>query len=287
MKHSLFIFLSCIHLCLSAAEVLPDTVAVFGKTEIKKERFKNFRLPNDPAERRKQLKKLIDTEIYITVIRQLLSLSAIAPDENTARRYIDFRKVQCGGNFPETFRKSLESQIKKSDFQLRSALYFTFYAAAPAAVEPSIADISRHYDLNREKFHIATDSKFGIFRAGNNDEKGRKNAAVILSRMRQGEEFDALAGQFDPAGMIRSSGGKDRPELTAAVKNMKEGETRAVPTGSGIYMIKMISKGSRTAIPLHESAPYIREMLSGMMLKNALEQYISEVLAKNPVKYFF
>lgn len=287
MKRFFHILLGSLPLFLGGAPQLPETVAVFGDVKLKKELFQRIPLPSDPTEWRKALKKLVDTEIYITVIRQLLERSAIVPDHNTASRYVAFRKAQCGGAFSPEFEKKLRAQITNSDFQLRAALFFTFHAADPAIVDPDMESINKHYDLNKEKFRTAVKSSFGIFRAGTNDDEGRKNAAVILSRLRQGEEFDALAKKFDPSGSVRNTAARHRETFAQAVKTVKTGETIAVPTDSGIYMIKVTARGKDRQIPLHEATPFIREMLSGLMLKNALEQYILEILAKTQVKYCF
>lgn len=287
MKRCFYIILNCFSLFLCSADQIPETIAVFGKVELKRDLFKNYSLPSSPEERRKFLKKLVDTEIYITIIRQLLERSAIVPDEKTASRYVNFRKIQCGGELPEILKKNLESSISSSDFQLKAALFFTFYAADPAIVEPSMAEISKHYDLNREKFRTPVKSDFGIFLAGGNDDKGRKNAAAVLARLRQGEGFDALAKQFDPAGSGRSKAYQYRKKFARVIKEVKTGETTAIPTESGIFIVKVRSRNKSTQLPLLEAAPIIREILSGVMLKNSLEQYIREILAKTPVKYCF
>lgn len=287
MKRCFYIILNCIPLLWCRAGQIPETIAMFGDIPIKVETVKNYPLPADREERRKVLKKLADTEIYITIIRQLLERSQISPGEKTALRYVNFRKIQCGGELPDSLKKTLESRIQDSAFQLKSALYFIFYAADPATVEPSMAKISKHYDLNREKFRTPVKGNFGIFRAGNNDDEGRRNAATVLSRLRQGEEFNALALKFDPDGSGKNSASRYRKKFAEAMKGIKNGETTAITTESGIFMVKVISRNTPTQIPLSEAAPVIREFLSGMMLKNSLEQYIREIIAKHPVKYCF
>ena len=61
----------------------------------------------------------------------------------------------------------------------------------------------------------------------------------------------------------------------------------SIKTPAGIFIVKVTSRQPSRNASLEEARPYIREILSGMMLKSALEQYMREILAKNPVRYFF
>ena len=280
-------FFLCVLLPLSlGAGELPPVVAKFGSVELKREQFKTFALPEKPEARRRELKKLVDTEVYLIVLRQLLELSKIPPDEKTARLYVELRKKQYGGKIPAATAKSLESRIGDKGFQLKSALYFTFLAAAPETVEPSPEAVGRHYELNRPGFRKPVRSEIALFRAGNNDDKGRERAKVILTRLRQGEDFQALARQFDPGGSRGRAPDEDKLPFERAVKELKPGETLPVPAASGIYMLKLVSR-TEEYIPLSEAAPAIREILSSRMLKEALERYMREILARTPVQYFF
>ena len=271
---------------LAAAGELPPVVAKFGTTELKREQFRTFSLPEQPDARRRELKKLVDTEVYLIILRQLLDLSKIPPDANTARRYVELRKKQFGGKIPAATAKNLESRIGDKGFQLKSALYFTFLAAVPEAVEPSSEAVGRHYELNKAGFRKPIRSEIALFRAGNNDAKGREQAKIILARLHQGEDFQALARQFDPGGSRGRAPAEDKLPFERAVKELKVGETLPVPAASGIYMLKLVSR-TEEYIPLSEAAPAIREILSSRMLKEALEQYMREILAKTPVQYFF
>lgn len=270
----------------AGAGELPPVVAKFGTTELKREQFRTFSLPEQPDARRRELKKLVDTEVYLIVLRQLLDLSKIPPDANTARRYVELRKKQFGGKIPAATAKNLESRVGDKGFQLKSALYFTFLAAVPEAVEPSSEAVGRHYELNKASFRKPVRCEIALFRAGNNDAQGRERAKIILSRLRQGEDFQALARQFDPGGSRGSAPAEDKLPFERTVKELKPGETLPVPAASGIYMLKLVSR-TEEYIPLSEAAPAIREILSSRMLKEALEQYMREILAKTPVQYFF
>ena len=64
---------------LPAAE-LPEVVAKFGNVELKRELFLRFRLPDAPGERQTALKKLVDTEVYLILVRRLLEQSGIPVD---------------------------------------------------------------------------------------------------------------------------------------------------------------------------------------------------------------
>ena len=271
---------------LLGAGELPPVVAKFGITELRRERFRTFSLPDKPDARRRELKKLVDTEVYLIILRQLLELSRIPPNENTARRYVELRRKQFGGKITPPAVKDLESRIGDKGFQLKSALYFTFLAAVPEAVEPTTEAVGRHYELNKPNFRKPVKSEIALFRAGNNDAKGREQARIILARLRQGEDFQALARQFDPGGSRGHAPAEDKLPFARAVSELKPGETLTVPAASGIYMLKLVSR-TEEYIPLSEAAPAIREILSSRMLKEALEQYMREVLAKTPVQYFF
>ena len=268
------------------ADELPPVVAKFGTTELKREQFRTFSLPEKPEARRQELKRLVDTEVCLIILRRLLELSRIPPDENTARRYVELRKKQYGNRIPPATAKSLESRIGDKGFQLKSALYFTFLAAAPETVEPTPEAVGRHYELNKVNFRKPEKSEIALFRAGDNDEKGRARAKVILSRLRQGEDFQALARQFDPGGSRGRAPEEEKLPFALVLRELKPGETRSVSAGSGIYMMKLVSR-TEGYIPLSEAAPAIREVLSSRMLKEALERYMREILAKTPVQYFF
>ena len=287
MKKSVKGLLLCVFFpFLLGAGELPPVVAKFGTAELKRERFKAFPLPDEPDARRRELKKLVDTEVCLIILRQLLELSRIPPDENTARRYVDLRKKQFGGKIPAATARSLESRVRDKGFQLKAALYFTFLAAVPEAVEPSPEAVGRHYELNKVNFRKPVRSEIALFRAGNNDAKGREQAKIILARLRQGEDFQALARQFDPGGSRGRAPAEDKLPFERALKELKPGETLPVPAASGIYMLKLVSR-TEEYVPLNEAAPAIREILSSRMLKEALEQYMREILAKTPMQYFF
>lgn len=273
-------------LFLGGAE-LPPVVARFGAVELKREQFRTFSLPGDPDARRRELKKLVDTEVYLIILRQLLDLSKIPPDETTARRYVELRRKQYGGKLPPATAQSLESRVKDKGFQLKSALYFTFLAATPEAVEPTPEAVSCHYDLNKVNFRRPGKSEIALFRVGANDEKGRAQAKAVLMRLRQGEDFQALARQFDPGGSRGGAPVEDKLPFERALLELKPGQTLPVPAASGIYMLKLVSRTDGGFIPLKEAAPAIREILSSRMLKEALERYMREILAKTPVQYFF
>lgn len=266
---------------------LPPVVAKFGSTELKREQFRTFSLPEAPDARRRELKKLVDTEVYLIILRQLLELSKIPPDANTARRYVELRRKQYAGKLPPATAKSLESRIGDKGFQLKSALYFTFLAAAPETVEPTPEAVGRHYELNKAGFRRPVKSEIALFRVGDNDDKGRARAKAVLMRLRQGEDFQALARQFDPGGSRGRTPAEDKLPFERAVLELKPGQTLPVPTASGIYMLKLVSRTEGEYIPLSEAAPAIREILSSRMLKETLEQYMREILAKTPVQYFF
>lgn len=273
----------------AAAAELPDVVAKYGSRELKKELFKNFNLPPSPAERSKVLKKLVDTEVYLLIIRDLLERSGIAPDADTARRYLLMRKKalpapRSGGNF----FKELEKQTSRGDFQLKCALYFTFYAVEPGLVEPAEEEIMKHYARHKDSFRTPVESRLAIFKAGPSGSDGKKQADLILSRLRQGEEFSALARQFDPQGR------ENAPELqTYAQRYFKEiqalpaGGFTAVENENGIFIIKVVSRKESAFLSYTEASFYIRELLSSQKLKLTLEKYMGEMLKKNPVQYFF
>ena len=287
MKQLFLIFLFLL-LPFRGVAVLPETVARFGTVELKKERFQRFDLPASPGERKAALKKMIDTEVYLIIIRQLLERSGISPDAVTAKRYVEMRKKKFRSSSQTGFFKTLDAGINKPEFQLKCALYFTFYAADPATVEPTSDDVRQHYYLNREKFRLPVKSELALFRAGANDPAGRKRSEVILARLRQGEDFYARAKQYDPQG--RGNGAPPEPELRPYFKKVKEipvGSWGAIETPRGIYIVKVLSRAPGSYRSFEETAPYITEMLSSARLKNSLEQYIREIIAKTPVRYFF
>jgi hypothetical protein len=287
VKHLLTAAALCCAFTVSGGS-LPDVLARFGDVELKKERFQLFDLPAEKEQRRRQLKKLVDTEVMLIIIRDLLSRSGIAPDLLTARRYVAMRKKQFAGKVPENLFSSLENSVSKPDFQLKSALYFTFYAAVPEAVEPSAEDVRRHYELNKEQFLLPVDSVLAMFRGGRTPAESKQNAPLILARLRQGEDFYALAKQFDPEGKNLSAA--PEPELRPYFKKVMQLPANAftdVETPKGTFIVKVVSKSEKKYRPFGETALYITEMLSSQKLKNALEQYMREILAKKPVRYFF
>ena len=272
---------------LTAAE-FPEILARFGNTEIKKERFSTFQLPSDPSQKKVALKKLVDAEIHLTIVRQLLERSGIPPAPGTAERYISFRKKQHGGKLAAAFEQTLHAAASKADFQLKSALFFTFYVAAPSAVDPDKDAISRHYLLNKEKFRTPGKSNFAIFRAGANDDEGKKRSELILARLRQGEDFFSLAREFDPEGRQRNNTlPPGQQYFFSSLKDVPVNQSTSIKTPAGIFIVKVLSRQQTRPASLEEATPYIREILSGMMLKTALEQYMREMLNQTPVRYFF
>ena len=267
---------------------LPDTVARFGNLELKKERFQHFELSENPVLRRKQLKQLVDTEVWLIIIRRLLGRSGIVPDEQTAKRYIEMRKKQFAGKVPPESFKALEANAAKADFQLKCALYFTFYAADPATVEPTSEEIMRHYELNKEQFRLPPQRVLSIFKAGKTLAEGKKNAPLILARLRQGEDFQSLAKQFDPEGRKKDTSPEPGVQLHfKKVKEMAQGEVASVETPQGVFIVKVISITPGQFRPVGETLLFVTEKLSSARQKSSLEQYMREILAKTPVQYFF
>ena len=272
---------------LPAAE-LPETLARFGNVELKRERFQLYKLPSSPGQRRAFLKKLVDTEVYLIIIRQLLQRSRIPADAVTARSYVEMRKKQFPGKNALAFLKQLEQNISKQKFQLKCALYFTFFAADPATVEPKEIEVRQHYELNRKQFQLPVKTNWALFRAGKNDERGKERANLILSRLRQGEDFYALAKKFDPEG--RRKGNSPGTELSSYFKKVEKiapGESILVETPEAIFIVKVISRSPAAYRSFEETRLYITEMLSSARLKNSLEQYMGEIIAKTPIQYFF
>jgi hypothetical protein len=278
----IFLFFVC------GATELPETLARFGNIDLKSTDFKGFDIPAEPAQRRAVLKKLVDTQIYLIIVRRLLQHSGIAPDALTAGRYVAMRKRQFPGKQTEAFFRELEKKISQPEFQLKSALFFTFYAADKSTVEPTEAEIRQHYELNREKSQLPVKSDLALFRAGGNDSSGKEKAGLILARLRQGEDFYSLAKKFDPQG--REKGMPHAPELQPYFKGVKDlgpGMSKAFETPRGIFIVKVLSRSPKAYTPFESARPYITEMLSSARLKNSLEQYMREMIAKTPVQYFF
>ena len=288
MKYFFFIFLFLLFPFRGVADALPEIVARFGTVELKKERFQRFDLPAAPAERKAALKKLVDTEVYLIIVRQLLERSGIAPDAATAAQYVEMRKKKFKNSLQQELFKTLESNINKPEFQLKCALYFTFFAADAATVEPTAEAVRQHYYLNREKFQLPVKSNLALLRAGANDLAGKKQSELILARLRQGEDFYTLAKQYDPKG--RGSNAAPEPKLRPYFKKVKDipaGSCGAVETPAGIYIVKVLSRSGKRYRSFEETELYITEMLSSALLKNSLEQYMREIIAKTPVRYFF
>ena len=284
----LFILLFITALAGSNGAELPETVALFGKTELKKELFSSFTLPQEPAARKRVLRKLVDSQVNLIIIRQLLERSGILPSPQTVLRYGALRKKQNVSPLPAALEKEFSSGVGKPEFQLKCALFFTFLAADPALVDPSREAIAEHYLLNREKFRTQAESRVAVLKAGENDSKGKQRSALILSRLRQGEDFYRLAQEFDPEGRKkRNTLTPEQRKSFAAVKNLKPGESTAVAAPEGLFVVKLLSSAPPRPWTLDEAAPYIREILSSKLLKAALEQYIREILAKTPVRYYF
>ena len=273
---------------ISAAAELPDVVATFGKTELKRSRFQYRKLPDDPAERNRLLKKWVDTEVCLLIVRALLDRSGIAPARPAAQRYVALRKSQAGANADNAFIASLEKQLTHPDFCLKAALYFTFYAAVPSSVEPSAEEIRLHYTLNREKFRTSVQQSLAFFKVGVSSDANRKQAKNILARLKQGEDFYTLAGQFDPQGRQNAARTHTYSQkYFSEILKIPAGESSFLDTPEGIFIVKVQSRKESTCLPLTEVQPYIREMLSSRKLKETLEQYIREILAKTPVIYNF
>lgn len=283
-----FFLIAVLSLFRLGAADLPEVLARFGDTEIKGAHFSHFSLPSASEEKKAVLKKLVDAEIHLTIVRQLLERSGIPPSPDTAERYISFRKNQNGSRFSKSFEATLRSSASNKDFQLKCALFFTFYVAAPTAVDPDKDAIIRHYLLNKDKFRTPGESRFSVFRAGNDDEKGQKQSSLILARLRQGEDFLALAREFDPEGRQRNNTlPEGQKHFFNVLQDIPVNQCASIKTPAGIFIVKVTSRQPSRNASLEEARPYIRELLSGMMLKSALEQYMREILAKNPVRYFF
>ena len=142
--------------------------------------------------------------------------------------------------------------------------------------------------LNLDKFKTPVQRNISVFKAGAASPQGKAVAAAILSRLKQGEDFLALAKQFDPAGRKNAP---DLEEFTRAhfsrIKDLPAGTAVSVETPEGIFIVKMVSRKEPVLLSMEETASYIREILSSRKLQQTLEQYMREILTQKPVTYCF
>lgn len=140
----------------------------------------------------------------------------------------------------EEWKKDLEGQLI---IELMKTINVSRFIVIPDG------KIKEEYEKNRDKYITPSLVKISIITLPDNEE-GRRKAEEILSRLRSGEDFSALARQFSVDSYSGGGGVRDwceigmlRKEISEVVKQLNLGEVSDIVCGGGnLYLVRLDDK---------------------------------------------
>ena len=275
-------------LCAAGLQGFPPIVAAWGKEVI----FLNDIAPRllpaiadlDPEKDRLKVEKLfkaaVEQQVFMKILLRELSGKGIAVDRNTALSYID-RHCRRFGADGEELKKQLSALALNRDFQFKAAMHTYFERFFPEQVAVSDGEIEQFYRLNQKRFLAPAKVNAGVIVITKTLSDARNRAADAAARLRQGEDFTAVAGEYNPEG----SANVLSPELVGQVKNPVKGRIYEVEDQKHYAVILIREFDSGSYQPLAKAAPVIAEELAAARMSRAMQRLLTAEVAKQPVKY--
>lgn len=188
--------------------------------------------------------------------------------------------------YKEAVKKGLDKgqdHMKKvEEFKKLSLVSELFEKEIITKAKVSDQEAKDYYDKNRDDFIVATEIK-----ASHILVKTEAEAQDVLSRLKKGEKFDAVAKAVSiDKGSAKNGGdlgffkkGQMVPEFERAAAALKTGETTSAPVKSpfGYHIIKVTDKKTGEPIPYDKVRDLVSQKLSGEKQKGVFDAYVAEL----------
>ena len=291
--------------------MLPDVVARINGEAVSKAEFENAIRTlesqagqGEPYDRR--------NEVYRQVLDQLIGYKLLA-QESKARKMtvadaeIDAAIGQLRKQFPgeEAFTKALADQhvtLDQLKQNMRSQLLVS--KIIEAEVGPSISvtdtDIKTFYDQNKEKFNQPETMRAShiLIRFPQNADaaakgQARTRAGALLTKLKGGADFVALAKEFSQDAGSAANGGdlgffaraQMPPAFGDAAFALKPGQLSGiVETQVGYHIIKAAERRPPQVVPLADASPEIRQFLTQQQQQQKTEAFVTTLKVKAKIE---
>lgn len=257
---------------LSAAP-LPDPVADFRGQPIPKNALGsdleelNSLSPQDPTGLRAALRKAVEKYCGKMLLDELLASPAEEPPRVTAARYIE--KQSLG----EKVRAELEKQLDDPEFQRKARIHYILCRRfGDNALVVTEEEIETYYRCNPEKFRLPENLLLGVISLP--DEEIAK---TVHGKLMQGENFERLAMEFDPADKRATPSAEEALALREIAQKMQINDISGIiPYNGRFHIIKLQSREASRLRPLAEIHDVLKTELLGAKEAAALEKFLSE-----------
>lgn len=281
--------------------IIPVTELERGMDRILKQLASKGQAPdqNQIAEIRKSV---LEELIGIELLSQEVKKKGIKVEDGAVAGRIQSLK----SSFPDekAFKEALsKDQISESDLKKRVEEGLLIQELVSREVIPKIVispeESKAFYDSNPQAFKqpeqvhashilIKVDPQGGDAAK----KKARKEMEDILSRVKKGEDFAALARQYSQCPSNKKGGdlgfmgrGQTVKPFEDAAFSLKAGETSGiVETQFGFHIVRVIEKRQERVVPYEEAKESLQKHLKDSKVKAEIGRYIDGLKAKSKVE---
>jgi len=178
---------------------------------------------------------------------------------------------------------------KVEEFKKLSLVSELFEKEIMAKAKVSDQEVKDYYDKNRDDFIVAKEIRASHILVKTEDE-----AQKVLSRLKKGEKFEAIAKAVSiDTGSAKNGGdlgffkkGQMVPEFERAAAALKVGEITSAPVKSpfGYHIIKVTDKKTGDPIPFDKVHDLVSQKLSGEKQKTVFDAYLAELKKTHKVE---
>lgn len=171
---------------------------------------------------------------------------------------------------------------KVEEFKKLSLVSELFEKEIMAKAKVSDQEAKDYYDKNRDDFIVAKEIRASHILVKTEDE-----AQKVLSRLKKGEKFEAVAKAVSvDTGSAKNGGdlgffkkGQMVPEFERAAAALKVGEITSAPVKSpfGYHIIKVTDKKTGDPIPFDKVQDLVSQKLAGEKQKTVFDAYLAEL----------
>lgn len=220
---------------------------------------------------KRTLKHLVE-EINLDALAGELHTDKLKPDKVEIRQYYEEHREEYEGREFGEVEKEVEGILipqKQAEFIPRyieglkaNAVIERNYDLL-GVPEPTRAEIRAYYEEHRDKYVRPELLRVQILRISANDEKeGRELAEKALTKLRAGEDFEKVAGEFAKDRTSETEfiqRGKKSKRFEEVVFRYYPGElTPIFKDGNFFYIVKVLEREGRKQLPLSEVMADVR-----------------------------
>ena len=273
-------------------DALPEIVATVDGSPIRRgavlERLRGteaFSPDNPPEARKAAVRRAVESEIYFFLLGRLLATEKIVPSEEAAALQLAELERVLPRGLPTLDRAGFLRLAASEHYRWNVALQEYLCRVAPEVIAVSDAELERLYRVDQAKFRLPEQYQFGVIRLLKNAPGAKERADAVRARLLQGEDFDRVAAEVDPAGSEMGTANL-LDLLRQGDPALPEGSvSRVLEDPSAYYLVKVRAKKPGRFIPFDEVAPYLRLQLVSEKTAAALEVILRGELKKADVRY--